>query len=108
MLPMCRPHLKRPEVSGSRQGRGLGVFGPAPGARMLRVSTVRQWAWPAGGRAPTSIGAVLPSGPARAAGLGVGLAVVRLLVEQSGGTLTVDSGAGQGTTFVAMLPLRCR
>ncbi|OAI47134.1 hypothetical protein AYO44_10180 [Planctomycetaceae bacterium SCGC AG-212-F19] len=42
--------------------------------------------------------------PARAAGLGVGLAVVRLLVEQSGGTLTVDSGAGQGTTFVAVLP----
>jgi signal transduction histidine kinase len=42
--------------------------------------------------------------PARAAGLGVGLAVVKLLVEQSGGTLTVDSGEGQGTTFVANLP----
>jgi signal transduction histidine kinase len=42
--------------------------------------------------------------PARAAGLGVGLAVVKLLVEQSGGTLTVDSGAGQGTTFVVVLP----
>jgi signal transduction histidine kinase len=42
--------------------------------------------------------------PARAAGLGVGLAVVRLLVEQSGGTLTVDSAAGQGTTFVVTLP----
>jgi signal transduction histidine kinase len=42
--------------------------------------------------------------PARAAGLGVGLAVVKLLVEQSGGALTVDSGAGQGTTFVALLP----
>src|SRR5262249_36886501 len=42
--------------------------------------------------------------PARAAGPGVGLAVVKLLVEQSGGTLTVDSGAGQGTTFVAVLP----
>lgn len=42
--------------------------------------------------------------PARAAGLGVGLAVVKLLVEQSGGTLTVDSGEGQGTTFVAALP----
>jgi signal transduction histidine kinase len=44
------------------------------------------------------------AGPARAAGLGVGLAVVKLLVEQSGGTLTVDSGAGQGTTFVMVLP----
>ncbi len=42
--------------------------------------------------------------PARAAGLGVGLAVVKLLVEQSGGTLTMNSGEGQGTTFVAVLP----
>jgi signal transduction histidine kinase len=44
------------------------------------------------------------SAPAREAGLGVGLAVVKLLVEQSGGTLSVDSGQGQGTTFVAVLP----
>jgi signal transduction histidine kinase len=42
--------------------------------------------------------------PVRGAGLGVGLAVVRLLVEQSGGALTMDSGEGQGTTFVLMLP----
>jgi len=42
--------------------------------------------------------------PARAAGLGVGLAVVKLLVEQSGGTLTIDSGEGQGSTFVVVLP----
>jgi signal transduction histidine kinase len=42
--------------------------------------------------------------PARAAGLGVGLPVVKMLVEQSGGTLTVDSGEGRGTTFVAVLP----
>jgi signal transduction histidine kinase len=42
--------------------------------------------------------------PARVAGLGVGLAVVKLLVEQSGGTLTVTSDEGQGTTFVAVLP----
>jgi signal transduction histidine kinase len=34
----------------------------------------------------------------------VGLPVARLLVEQSGETLTADSGAGQGTTFVALLP----
>jgi signal transduction histidine kinase len=43
--------------------------------------------------------------PARAAGLGVGLAVVKVLVEQSGGSLTVDSGEGQGTTIVVVLPL---
>jgi signal transduction histidine kinase len=42
--------------------------------------------------------------PTRAAGLGVGLAVVKLLVEQSGGALTADSGQGQGTSFVALLP----
>jgi signal transduction histidine kinase len=42
--------------------------------------------------------------PARAAGLGVGLAVVKLLVEQSGGALTVDSGEGQGATFTVTLP----
>lgn len=42
--------------------------------------------------------------PARAAGLGVGLPVVKLLVEQSGGKLTMDSGEGQGTTFVVVLP----
>lgn len=42
--------------------------------------------------------------PVRAAGLGVGLAIVKLLVEQSGGKLTVDSGEGQGTTFVVVLP----
>jgi signal transduction histidine kinase len=42
--------------------------------------------------------------PARAAGLGVGLAVVKLLVEQSGGSLAVESGQGQGTTFVVVLP----
>jgi signal transduction histidine kinase len=42
--------------------------------------------------------------PARAAGLGVGLAVVKLLVEQSGGTFAVDSGEGEGSTFVAVLP----
>jgi signal transduction histidine kinase len=42
--------------------------------------------------------------PAGAIGPGVGLAVVKLLVEQSGGTLTVDSGDGRGTTFAATLP----
>jgi signal transduction histidine kinase len=40
----------------------------------------------------------------RAASLGVGLAVVQLPVEQSGGSLAVDSGEGQGTTFVLTLP----
>lgn len=42
--------------------------------------------------------------PVRAAAPGVGLAVVRMLVEQSGGSVAVDSGEGQGTTFVVTLP----
>lgn len=42
--------------------------------------------------------------PTRAAGLGIGLPVVKMLVEQSGGTLTVESGEGQGTTFTLVLP----
>jgi signal transduction histidine kinase len=35
---------------------------------------------------------------------GVGLAVVRTLVEESGGSLTVQSSAGAGTALVALLP----
>jgi signal transduction histidine kinase len=42
--------------------------------------------------------------PARAAGLGVGLPVVKMLVEQSAGTLEIESGEGQGTTFTVVLP----
>ncbi len=42
--------------------------------------------------------------PAASTGPGVGLAVVKLLVEQSGGKLTVDSAEDRGTTFVATLP----
>lgn len=42
--------------------------------------------------------------PVRAAGVGVGLAVVRLLIEQSGGTLTVRSEQGRGTEFALTLP----
>lgn len=42
--------------------------------------------------------------PTRAAGIGVGLAVVKLLVEQSGGTMAVNSGHGQGSAFEVVLP----
>jgi signal transduction histidine kinase len=44
------------------------------------------------------------SAPIGASGLGVGLAVVKLLIEQSGGSLTVESGEGKGTNFTAVLP----
>lgn len=42
--------------------------------------------------------------PARAAGLGVGLAVVKLLVEQCCGSVSVDSGEGKGTSVTVVLP----
>jgi signal transduction histidine kinase len=40
----------------------------------------------------------------RGPGMGVGLAVVKLLIEQSGGALYVESGEGKGSQFVVMLP----
>jgi signal transduction histidine kinase len=40
----------------------------------------------------------------RSSGTGVGLAVVKLLIEQSGGSLHVESSEGKGSQFVAMLP----
>jgi signal transduction histidine kinase len=42
--------------------------------------------------------------PLRDTGLGVGLPVVRLLVDQSGGTLVVESEEGHGTNFILTLP----
>lgn len=37
-------------------------------------------------------------------GLGVGLAVVQMLIEQSGGALEITAGEGQGTTFLVRIP----
>jgi signal transduction histidine kinase len=42
--------------------------------------------------------------PLRAAGLGVGLAVVKLLVEQCCGSISLTSGEGQGTSVAVVLP----
>jgi signal transduction histidine kinase len=40
----------------------------------------------------------------RSQGMGVGLAVIKLLIEQSGGSLHVESSEGKGSQFVATLP----
>jgi signal transduction histidine kinase len=42
--------------------------------------------------------------PTRSADLGVGLPVAKMLAEQSGGTLKVESVEGQGTAFTLVLP----
>jgi signal transduction histidine kinase len=44
------------------------------------------------------------SAPIRSASPGVGLAVVKLLIEESGGSLNVESGEGKGSNFTALLP----
>lgn len=45
------------------------------------------------------------AGSARGRGRGIGLYIVKMLVEAQGGRVTVDSGRGQGTTFSVYLPL---
>ena len=56
------------------------------------------------GKAPELFELLYRAAPTRVAGVGVGLAIVKALVEQSGGSLTADSGAGQGSAFIAVLP----
>jgi signal transduction histidine kinase len=47
----------------------------------------------------------LSSGPGHPAGAGVGLWLVRGLVESHAGTISVNSASGQGATFTVVLPL---
>ena len=44
------------------------------------------------------------SGKARASGAGLGLFVVRTIIEAHGGSIGLESAPGQGTTVTARLP----
>jgi two-component system phosphate regulon sensor histidine kinase PhoR len=46
----------------------------------------------------------LPSDVGHSRGQGLGLTVVKMIVEQHGGYVTVESSPGQGSTFICILP----
>jgi signal transduction histidine kinase len=79
---------------------GLDVR-PVGGAYEIRVSDNGQ-----GVSAATRIDmlSLLNRASPRESALGVGLAVVKLLVEQSGGSLQIESSEGHGTCVIAVLP----
>jgi len=93
--------LKYRDPDKAEQWVRLGLR-ESPQAYEIRVSDNGVGLPPGGGAELSDL--FYRSAPTRAAGLGVGLSVVRMLVEQSGGTLTSDSGEGHGTTFTAVLP----
>ncbi|HRD52604.1 MAG TPA: ATP-binding protein [Flavobacteriales bacterium] len=47
-----------------------------------------------------------PSFTTKSSGMGLGLAMVKRMVEQAGGTVRFESAEGEGTTFIVSLPLR--
>jgi len=57
-----------------------------------------------GDRAASMLELFYRAAPTRAAGLGVGLAVVKFIVEQCCGTVSITSGEGEGTSVTVMLP----
>lgn len=76
---------------------------PTAGGSELRVSDNGLGGAAGAGRPASEL--LLRGAPVREAGAGVGLPVVRLLVEQSGGTVEVRSENGRGTDVIVTLPL---
>jgi signal transduction histidine kinase len=83
------------------------------GGRLLVKSEVPTPEWAAVSFADTGIGIpeenlgklFEPLFTTKAKGIGLGLAVTKTLVEGHGGTIEVESQAGEGTTFSVRLPI---
>jgi signal transduction histidine kinase len=83
-----RMHARPPEVLLSVEDRGIGI----PPADLERVfARFERGANVAG----------------RFSGTGIGLAIARQIVEQHGGSLTVQSAVGEGSTFTLHFPFLC-
>jgi two-component system, chemotaxis family, sensor kinase CheA len=90
----------------SDDGRGMDIEGIARRARAVGVAV------PEGGLdAPALLDVICSPGfstrdePDRGSGRGVGMAVVRDAVQELGGTMSVETAPGLGTTFRTVLPL---
>lgn len=92
--------LRYRDPAAAEQWVALGLRA-AGGVYELRVSD--NGVGPPPGRDRRMLDLFFRAAPAQAAGLGAGLAVVKLLVEQSGGTLTTATGAA-GAELVLTLP----
>jgi len=59
------------------------------------------------GMPPDNLGKIFePLFTTKARGIGLGLAITRMMVERHGGTAEVDSKVGKGSTFTVKLPIR--
>jgi signal transduction histidine kinase len=47
----------------------------------------------------------IPNFTTKSSGMGLGLAIVRQIIESAGGSITFTSKLGSGTSFEVMLPL---
>jgi len=93
--------LRHRDPSTSEQWVSLGLRRSGAGYE-LKVSD--NGAGPPPGADRRALELFYRAGPIRSTGLGAGLSVVRVLVEQSGGTLTANPRRGRGTDFVLTLP----
>ena len=93
--------LRYRDLSSEDQWIALGLR-PLNNGYELRVSD--NGAGPPPGEDRRVLELFYRAAPIRSIGLGAGLSVVKLLVEQSGGTLTVNPREDRGTDFVFTLP----